>query len=256
MQDKKNDNMMEIDLQEILLLLLHNWWLILVCGILSGILAFSYSTFILTPKYDSTTGIYVMSKQNGDTLSYSDAQLSAQLTKDYEKLITSRYVLETVISQCGLNEKYESLLSRVSVRNATDTRIIYITVKDKDPMQAQFIANAIREVASDHITSVTEVQAVNVVDTANLPTDPSEPSIPRNTVIGVAAGFFLCIAFVIIRYLMDNTIKSSEDVEKYLGWSTLALIPMIEDSTDKKTVKKKSTVSSRTSRDNEVKPVR
>jgi hypothetical protein len=35
------------------------------------------------------------------------------------------------------------------------------------------------------------------------------------------------MAVIVIRFLMDDSIKSSEDVEKYLGWSTLALIPMM-----------------------------
>lgn len=240
MQDMKNDNEIEINLEELVGLILHRLWLILLCGVLTGVVGFGVSAFLIAPKYESTTGIYVMSKQDNGKLSYSDAQLSAQLTKDYEELINSRYVLESVIQKCNLEYSYEQLLSRVSIRNATDTRIIYITVKDEDPALAQFVANSIREVASEHIKSVTDVEAVNVVDQANYPDKPSEPSIPKWTIVGALIGLLLCTAVVIIHYLADDTVKTSEDVEKYLGWGTLAIIPVIEDNVSGKSVSKKS----------------
>lgn len=240
MQEQKNDNVIEIDLEELFGLILHRLWLILLCGIATGVAAFGISAFLIAPKYESTTGIYVMSRQDGNTLSYSDTQLSTQLTKDYEELISSRYVLETVIEKCNLDNEYEELLKRVDIENATDTRIIYITVKDENPAMAQYIANSIREVASEHIKSVTDVEAVNVVDQANLPQKPSEPSIPIWTIIGAFVGLLLSAAFVIIKYLMDDTLKSSEDVDKYLGWGTLALIPVIEEEESKKGVSKRN----------------
>lgn len=252
MQEQRKDDEIEIDLEELFGLILHRLWLILLCGILAGVVAFGISAFLIAPKYESTTGIYVMSRQDGSTLSYSDTQLSTQLTKDYEELISSRYVLETVIEQCGLDEEYSGLLKRVSIKNATDTRIIYITVKDEDPAMAQYIANSIREVASEHIKTVTDVEAVNVVDQANLPRNPSEPSIPKWTIIGALIGVLLSAAFVIIRYLLDDTIKTSDDVEKYLGWGTLALIPVIEEEDSKKSVSKKNAVQVKAKKTEEV----
>lgn len=240
MQENKKDDVIEIDLEEIFGLILHRLWLILLCGAIGAVLAFLVSAFLIAPKYESTTGIYVMSRQDGNKLSYSDTQLSTQLTKDYEELISSRYVLETVIDRCGLEEEYERLLDRVTIQNASDTRIIYITVKDTDPERAQYIANSIREVASEHIKVVTDVEAVNVVDQANLPKQPSEPSVPKWTILGALAGLLLCAAIVIIRHLLDDTIKTSEDVTRYLDWSTLALIPLMEeDAQDGKKVAKK-----------------
>ena len=55
------------------------------------------------------------------------------------------------------------------------------------------------------------------------------------TFFGGLAGVFLISAIIIVLYLLDDTIKCSEDVEKYLGLSTLALIPV---AVDEETVKK------------------
>ncbi len=240
MQEQRNNDVIEIDLGELFGVLLHRWWLIVLSMIVTGAVAFVISAFVLTPKYESTTGIYVMSKQDESKLSYSDTQLSSQLTQDYEELIKCRYVLESVIEECDLEDTYDDLLGRVSISNATGTRILYITVKDPDPAMAQYIANSIREAAAAHITSVTEVDAVNVVDMANLPATPSEPSVPKWTVIGILLGFIASAGMVILQYILDDTIKTSEDAEKYLGWSTLALIPMIAEEGARKSVSKKA----------------
>ncbi len=219
------DDVIEIDLQELVSLVAHWLWLILGCGILAAAAGFLLSFMVITPKYESTTRVYILNPNNSNSLTYSDTQLATQLTKDYEALITSRYVLEQVISRFGLEDSYEELKKRTVINNTTDTRIIDITVKDESPVMAQQLANAIRDISSEHIKSVMNIEAVNVVDEANLAEEPSEPSILVWTAVGFAAGFIVCAAIIIVRFLLDDTIKSSEDIENYLGLSTLALIP-------------------------------
>ncbi len=219
------DDLIEIDLQDLAGLLLSKAWLLILSMIITGIVGFVLSAFLIAPKYESTTSVYILKKDSDSAVTYSDTQLATQLTKDYENLITDRYVLETVIQKFGLEDDYEDFLEKVSVANKTDTRIIEITVKDENPVLAQNLANAIREVAAVHIKEVTDVEAVNVANVANLAQEPSEPSILKWTVIAAALGLFLSAAIVIIVYLMDDTIKTADDVAKYLEFSTLALIP-------------------------------
>ena len=99
-------------------------------------------------------------------------------------------------------------------------------MRDESPQAAQTIANAIRTVSANHIKSVMDIEAVNVVDEANLPLSPAAPSITKYTALAAAIGIVLSAIIIVICYLLDDTIKSSEDIEKYLGLSTLALIPL------------------------------
>lgn len=221
----------EIDLREVFLILLGKLWLILLVGIFTASIAFAYSQFVIDPVYESTTQIYILNKQENNTVTYSDVQLGTQLTKDYAELIESRYVLEEVIEELQLQAinpdmDYEALLEKVTVTTPTDTRILAITVSDTDPVLAMEIANSIREAAAVHIKNVMDIEAVNVVDTANLPTEKASPSVFKWTVIGGFIGAFLVMAIVLVWYLLDDTIKNSDDVERYLGLSTLALIPL------------------------------
>lgn len=233
MQNVENNDVVEIDLMEIFGLMLHRLWLIILCAVAAGAVGYAVSRFVLTEEFESTTRIYVLNRQNDDTLTYTDVQLGTQLTKDFREIIKSRYVLEQVIDICGLAESSGSLASRVSVDTQTDTRIVTITVTDTDPARAQYIANELREAAAERIKNVMDIQAVNVVDEANLPTVPSAPSVTKWTAIGFLLGAFLCMAVVLIQFLLDDTIKTSDDIEKYLGLSTLGMIPMREEKEEK-----------------------
>lgn len=221
----------EIDLREVFLILMGKLWLIILVGMFTAAIAFGFSQFVMEPVYESTTQIYILNKQENNTVTYSDVQLGTQLTKDYAELIESRYVLESVIEELQLTTvppdlDYEAMLKKITVTTPTDTRILAITVEDTDPVLAMEIANSIREAAAVHIKNVMDIEAVNVVDTANLPTEKASPSVFKWTVIGGFIGMFLVMAVVLVWYLLDDTIKTSDDVEKYLGLSTLALIPL------------------------------
>ena len=233
MQNVENNDVVEIDLMEIFGLMLHRLWLIILCAVAAGAAGYAVSRFVLTEQFESTTRIYVLNRQNDDTLTYTDVQLGTQLTKDFREIIKSRYVLEQVIDICGLSDTSSSLASRVSVDTQSDTRIVTITVTDTSPAMAQYIANELREAAAERIKNVMDIQAVNVVDEANLPTAPSAPSVAKWTAIGFLLGAFLCMAVVLIQFLLDDTIKTSEDIEKYLGLSTLGMIPLREEKEGK-----------------------
>ena len=240
MKNQPRDGEIEINLAELFPYLFHWIWLILVVGLLTAAIGFAISAFILTPKYQSTTKVYILTKTGtNESLTYADTQTALNLTNDFKEMVKNRTVIETVIKECSLPESYETLSGSVSVSNTSDTRIVGISVKDPDPVRAQYICNAVREVAAAHLQQVMDLEAVNVVEEANLPTKAVEPSKKRYTVIGFAIGAIITILILILRYYMDDTIKTSEDVEKYLGMTTLASIPMFEGSENTKKKKKK-----------------
>lgn len=234
MENPRDNEVIEIDLFEIINVLLGKIWLILSAGIFAALVCFGVSKFIMIPTYESTTKIYILNKTGSSAVTYSDVQMGTQLTKDYAELINSRYVLEEVIQKLALSDEYDELLGKVSVNTPADTRIVSITVEDTDPVRTMNIANCIREVASNHIQNVMDIEAVNVVETANMPTGKAGPSVLKWTVIGGIIGALIVSVIVLVRYLMDDTIKTTEDVEKYLGLSTLTLIPVTVETKKKK----------------------
>ena len=237
----------EIDLVELIGVLVNRLWIIILSGILAGLLTFMLSVYVITPKYESTTKIYIINRQSSETLTCSDLQTGTQLTKDYQELVTSRPVLDEVRMELGLDIDNDDLKEKIKVEVPTDTRIVTITVEDAEPKLAQAMADAIRISASEHISAVMNTEAVNVVEEADLPLEPSSPKVIKNTVIGGVAGAFFAIAIIVLIYIMDDTIKNPDDVEHYLKVSVLGSIPYVdekstEDSDKSKKKKKKKKV--------------
>ena len=234
------DDVLEINLGELFAVLMGRAFLIISAGIFFALAGLFLSKFVIHPEYESTTKIYILNKEENQTVTYSDVQISTQLTQDYAELIKSRRVLEEVIQRLHLTDmEYKDLYDVLKVDTPSDTRIVAITVRDKDPLMAMKIANCIREVASEHITNVMDIDAINIAETANVPTDKASPSVARWTIISGFIGAVVVAFFAILGYLLDDSIKSNDDVERYLGLSTLALIPLTTDEMDKKKKKQK-----------------
>lgn len=239
-QNQQRNDEIEIDLREVVAVLWKRAPVILLTGLVLALLALVGTKLFITPEYQSTTRMYVLAKQNNDTLTNSDLQTSTLLTNDYAELIKSRTVTEAVIAEMGLDLTHEELLSKVEVTVPSDTRILTISVTDPDPYMARDLANAIRDTASEHIQTVMDVEAVNVADEANIPDTPISPSTMKNGLIAGVLGCILAMAVILVQYLTNDTIKTSEDVERYLQLSTLGMIPLDEDEkkSSKRAIKK------------------
>lgn len=236
-QNQQNRDEIEIDLREVLGVLLGKLGIIILSGVLIGLLALLGTKLLIAPQYDSTTKIVVLSRQNNEILTSSDMQTSTLLTKDYAEIIKSRPVVESVIAEMQLDSTYEKLLKKISVNTPTDTRIISITVRDEDPYQARDLVNEVRDIAAKQIQQVMDTEAINVVAEANIPDTPSSPNLIKNGLIGGILGVILAVVIILIVYISNDTIRTQEDVERYLGLSTLGVIPLAQD--EKKAKKSK-----------------
>lgn len=230
----------EIDIREVFFALLQKWYIIGMVGFLTAVLFMCVSMFLIPEKFESNTSMYILTQDTGGSV-YSDFQLGTILTKDYEVLVKSRTVLEQVAEKLDLDITYGNLKSMVSVSVPESTRIVEITVRTTDPELSWKIADSVREVASKKIADVMNVDAVNVVEKANLPTIKCSPSVTRNTILGGFIGVFLSCAVILLFVMFNDTIRTQDDVEKYLGVCTLGVIPLNEEiaSMDKKNRKDK-----------------
>lgn len=230
MEQNKNyirEEELEIDLIELFFVLLSKWHLLFLTGLLCAMIGLLSSMFLMSEKYQSKTSIYIYEQQK-ETISYTDLQISTVLTKDYEVLIKGRTVLEKVIEELELDCSYGALNSMITVNVPDSTRIVEIIVKTTDPYLSKDIADAVREVASATIKDVMGVDAVNVVETANLPEGKSGPNVSKYTMLGGALGVVAAAGIIIVLFLSNDTIRSQEDVERYLELGVLGTIPLDE----------------------------
>ena len=238
-----DDDTIEIDLKEIFYALWHRILIILLAGILGGVIAGAYTRYMMTPVYTSSSMLLVLTKET--TLSsLADLQIGSQLTNDYSVMTTSRPVLEEVIDNLGLQMDYEELERMITISNPEDTRILEISVEHPSPQMAMQIVNELSEVASEFIGDNMEVVPPKIIEEGIVPTEKTSPSTMRNTLLGILAGLFISGGIVVLMTVLNDSIKNEDDVEKYLGLSTLASVPDRKDyigGKKKKSGRKKST---------------
>ncbi len=231
---KENNEEVEIDLVEVFHALLAKVWLIILLAALGLGLMVGYTILFVKPVYSSTSTIYILSKST-DITSLADIQLGTQVTQDYQVIITSRPVLEKVIENLDLNTTYESLKTQISINNPSNTRFLEITVKDNDAYLAKKIVDELTRVSCETTADVMETQAPNIMDYGQVSSAPVSPSLKKNGIIGALLGFVLACAIIIIRFMMNDSIKTGEDVERYLGLNVLGMIPLEEGVSKRKT---------------------
>ena len=226
----KEQNMMEIDVFQLLKILWKRKVLIALVAIVTGVVAFAYSSFIVKPEYTSTTRIYVVNRNQGDKpgLTNQDLQAGSYLVKDYREIILSQDVLEKVATDLKLDLPSKGLASKIKVTVPADTRIVSISVTDRAPEEASRIANSLREVAAQKISSVTRVSDVTTLEEARPATSPSSPNIRRNTMIGFLAGAVVMIVAVLLIELLDTRVKRPEDVEDVMQIALLGVVPNLD----------------------------
>ena len=228
MEKTQDNNEMEIDLMEIGYALKKHA-LIIVAALLAGaLLAGVYTKVMATPVYRSTATMLVIPQGSSQT-SLSDLQLGNQLTKDYSMLITSRSVLQKVIDSLGLDMSYEALGAMVSVNNPEETRILEVTVSSADPELAKKIVDELTEESSAFISEQMEVAEPKIIEQGRVPEAPSSPDLRKNIATGALAGFVIAAGIIVLLAVLDDNIRSEEDIEKYLGIPVLASIPDRKD---------------------------
>lgn len=231
----------EIDLRELFGAILNKIWIIIIVGILGAVIAGLYTTVFIDPQYTSSSMIFILTKTTSIT-SLADIQLGSQLTSDYKILTTSRPVVEKVISNLKLDMTYEELCEKISVENEADTRILTMIVTDPDPYTAKLIVDELTNIVLERVAEIMDTDEPGIVESGNIAETPSIPNLKKNCLLGGLLGILLSGGIVVVLFLLDDSIKNADDVEKYLEINVLASIPNIKDNENNNSDKKKKKI--------------
>lgn len=231
----------EIDLKEIFSVLWSHLAVIALVGVIVAALTGVGTKVLIQPEYSSTSKLYVSGNSSANTIaSLTSLQLGSQLTADYAELLAARPVLEKVIEECDLDMEYKELEECLEVSTLTNTRVMTITVTYEDPKLAKKIVDTFANIAVDEISTVLESNEPVIVEDGYVSGIPSNKNLGKNTLLGGICGLVLAAFVIILRYILDDSIKASEDIERYLQIPTLGVIPMSasEENTQRVSVKK------------------
>lgn len=222
----------EVDPMEILYRLVERWKLIAVGALIGAAVMFIYSFLLATPKYEAVSKLYVLNSSDS-AVNLADLQIGSYLASDYIKVFDTWEVNEMVRQNLQLRYTDEELKGMVAVENPANTRILYISVLSSSPDEAAAMANEYAAVARRYISSIMQTDEPSVLSEARAPEEAVSPRKGRNLALGVVLGAVVVCAALVLQMLLDDKIKTEEDIRRYTGLSTLAVVPDNDESARK-----------------------
>jgi capsular polysaccharide biosynthesis protein len=218
----------ELDLREIFRALRRRLWLLLLLPTVAALTAGVVSYTVLEPVYSAQTTLWVIKDGSGQ-INYNDLLLNRNLTKTYAEVAQSRAVMVDVKRRLQLPDlTVEQLQAKLTVNPVKDTEILSFAVEDTDPQMAAKLADAVALAFQDQIRSFMKVENVVVVDRAAVPASPIKPRPMLNIAIALVLGAMAAVGLTFLLEYLDTSIKTPDDVARYLGLPVLGVIPVIE----------------------------
>lgn len=224
--------MEEIDIKELLGLFWNKKIQIIIITIVLTLIGTIYSFTMVKPKYEASTTLVLASLKNeeGESITQTEITINSKLVTTYSELVKSKTVLREALTNLELSEKIseESLRGSIKVKSVEDTEIIKITVENGDSEIAAKLANEIARIFAIKVAEIYNINNVYVVDAAEVTTLPSNINHLRDIAIFMAVGLVIGFAEVLIVKLLDNKIRTEQDVEKSTELLVLGILPKNE----------------------------
>ena len=219
----------EISLVEIGQTLIKRWKLLVFLPILAAAIAYLISTYFFTPEYESQATLIVLPFTErtieGDVVRH-DVSSTRQVVQSTRELTLAHDSMQQIVGELSLPYGAGELRSRVEIDVGDVTTI---SATDPDPHRAQLIANHVTDVLMEYIIDFAQLENVQLLNPAQLPTSPVNDRTTLNMAVAFVLALMISVALAFLFEHLDNTIKTSEDVQKYLGVPVLGVIPEFEE---------------------------
>lgn len=220
----------ELELIELWQIVSKRWKMIILVTLLAALICAAVSLFLIKPQYVASSTLMVMKPVEAEQILYQDIQVSRQLADTYQVVVHSRRVLDKVTRSLNLPYTHEQMQEKVKVSSVQDTEIITIDVTDTDPYLAARMSNLIAQTFMQEVTEIMNIDNVSLIDEAAVPDNPVSPRVGLNIAVAMVLGFMVAVGLALLQHYLDQTFKTTEEVENLLGLTVLGTIPMMEDN--------------------------
>jgi len=152
------------------------------------------------------------------------AKLNEELNREMQNLRTQRKVLlkkEEMLQQnisdfenSALDTNKKELTYQILQRNVETNKKLYDTLLEK--------------IKTSDIEENLDVSNIRIAEKAVTPAAPVKPNKKMNMVLGTVLGLMAGIGLAFLREYMDQSLRTEDDVQKYIGLPVLSVIPEAE----------------------------
>lgn len=214
------------------LILVKRWaWLLILGMVICSSATYIITKFIIAPTYDASAKIIIKvstsDSQNDNTLA------ALAMLPTFIQVASDPKVLKPVADAHRMD--LQQLSQMVTTTQQSNTLILQIDIKDKDPQLATQLANQVSQSFLQNYLVPNYTMAPNTLPTrgqitgillpAAVPTQPTQPKPSIDTLAGAAVGLALAIGIIIIFEWLNDHLSSPSEIQKLLGLDLLAVLP-------------------------------
>mgnify|MGYP005763565389 CR=1 FL=1 len=255
-----------IDLRRLLALCRKHLKMLIIWTVGLGVIAWGLAEFVIPGQYTATTQILVNQKgSTANGQAYNNQQADVNMINTYKNIITNQVILSAAQSELAngtkivtpaKKAKYEKLAdgtkrlvraaqpavrkqtksyklslselkSAISVTTESNSQVFSLSAKSNDPAEAKAIANTVASVFKRKIKKIMDVNNVTIVSKATKPSTPSFPKPKLFALAGAVLGLLISFAWIVVRDLMDTTVRDDDFMTSELGLTNLGQVGKI-----------------------------
>ena len=239
-----------ISLVDLLKLALRYIYILIAVALVAAVIAFSYCSFAVNPRYSSTGSIVVTngaiinnasaqtsSSATSNKVTGSDISASLQLSNTIIDILNTNDIYKQLASELGDKYSYTDLMSRATVkRRSEDTLFIDASFTADTPEEAQTLVNNFLELVPDYILKFIPNSTAAVTTTADRAVK-IYPQTSKTVFVAAIAGALLSYAVIYVVSIFNTTIKSEEDIKASCNLTVLGNIPDFSSASSAKKYK-------------------
>ena len=220
--------MQEMDIRMIFgVLLARIKWII--ASVAVGVLLFaSYAYFFVPEQYTSSALLYVRNMATdtqANSATASNLSAAEYLANTYAMVMKTEPVLNRALSEMNGEVSLSQLKSMVSSSLVSETTLLRVSASHGDPAVAQRACSAMAKAIAETFPTVTgEISSAKVVEDASVAVQTA-PNVLRSALIGALIGLVVCVAIILLREFLDNTIRDKETLRLQMDVPVLGEIP-------------------------------
>ena len=230
-----------------------NAWILALFTVLGVAGAWGVSMLMPT-KYTSTASVFVSVDSDGSISdAYQSTQFAEQRMQSYAQLVSGDVLAEQVIKDLNLDMTPRDLTKELEATVVQDTVVLEISATDTDAAQAQRIASDAVKVLSNQAEQLeartdnndnkgnsksrsssnqqsTTAPRISLINSPEKATQPSSPKMAMNLILGGVLGFLGACILVALRFFLDRSVRSSEELVRRTGLPKLGRVPVIPEA--------------------------
>lgn len=226
-----------INISEILDALKKRYKIIISITLAFTIIAALVSFFVIKPKYEVTTKLFIGKEQSKtQDFNSNDITMYQKLLSTYAEVVTTNDLVEKAIEKGKIDETAKDVEAGLKVTPRADTQILEISYTGTNKEEAVDIVENITDQFIKESKKLIPNGNIKIIQKAKMPEKPVSPNKKLNILIAFVLGLMVSIGLSLLLEFMDNTYKSKEELEKVVDLPVLGVIPEldVENSSSKR----------------------